>query len=400
MYIKRTIEKMLFKAVEQFPAVMLTGPRQVGKTTTLKRLFPSYKYITMDDPESQLFAKQDPKQFLSVFSPPVIIDEVQLAPNLLSYVKLLIDENRSLKGQFILTGSQNLLLSEKISESLAGRVAVLKMMPLTTREINDNKDKPLIWQEDQNKDICKEPIDYWNDFIRGNFPELISDSKIDSKLWLSSYMQTYLERDVRTIKQIEDLNTFQSFLILLAARSGQMLNIRDISKELGVSLNTCKSWLSVLEASYQIIILRPYFQNVGKRLVKTPKIYFTDTGLLCHLLKISSAEQAIFGPFAGGIFETAVISEIYKTKLAQGEEPHIYFWRTSNGAEVDVVIQEGLSLIAVEAKSSATINAGMARGLKIFMNDYNSASKGYVISLSKTQYNLTDNIRFINFMQL
>lgn len=400
MYYIRNLESKLLKAVEQFPVVTLTGPRQAGKTTTLKKLFSnSYKYVTLDSPEIFRLASEDPRQFLSIYKSPVIIDEVQKAPELLSYIKEMVDNNRDKNGQFIITGSQNLLLSQKVSESLAGRTAVLKLLPFTYREVQQNPAKAFPWEIEHLSTSGTSVEDYWNLFIRGFYPGVINND-IDINLWHSSYIQTYIERDVRSIKQISDLLTFQNFLIMLASRSGQLLNLANISRDLGVTLNTCKSWLNILEATYQVIVLRPYFENVGKRLIKTPKVYFTDTGTLCHLLRISESAQASMGPFAGAIFETAVVGEIYKTLLSRGIDPRIYFWRTSSGTEVDMIISEGLSLIPLEIKSSATVNKEMAKNVKVFMRDYDKSSDGYIITLGDMILPVAHNITALGFASL
>lgn len=224
------------------------------------------------------------------------------------------------------------------------------------------------------------PADLWRSFLRGGYAELVADPKRDISLWHSSYVQTYLERDVRSLRQVGDLVSFQSFLRILAARSGQLLNLTDVARDLGVAVNTAKAWLSVLEATYQVIVLRPYHANIGKRLVKTPKVYFTDTGTLCYLAGLKDHEHAAAGPLGGAIFETAVLLDIVKTFVNRGEEPRIYFWRTSTGVEVDLVVETGGRLIPIEVKLSSTPRPAMANGIRAFQNDLGEkAADGFVV---------------------
>ncbi|HPO12516.1 MAG TPA: ATP-binding protein [Candidatus Hydrogenedentes bacterium] len=382
-YIKRSLEPVLKKAVSEFPAVVLTGPRQSGKTTLLKHLFSKrYGYVSLETPDIRASALEDPRGFLEMYPPPVIFDEIQHAPELLPYVKERIDVHRNKAGQYLLTGSQNILLMEKTSESLAGRVAVLRLLPLSRREIMGYPQTPLPWESKKQKqrDERISSGSLWKEFLRGGYPELAVNPSRDCNLWHAGYVQTYLERDVRTIRQVGDLSQFQIFLRALAARSAQLLNLSELSRDLGIALNTVKSWLSVLEATYQVTVLRPYFANIGKRLVKTPKVYFNDVGMLCYLTGLKDPEHAMAGPLGGAIMETAVLSEIVKTHIHQGTDPHVYFWRTSFGTEVDILVETGGKIVPIEVKLSATPRPAMAVSIKTFQEDFPDTSlPGYVI---------------------
>jgi predicted AAA+ superfamily ATPase len=382
-YITRSLEDVLKKAVLEFPAIVLTGPRQSGKTTVLKHLFSEdYRYVSLEPPDIRAAASEDPRGFLEMHPPPVILDEVQYTPDLLPYIKEHIDTHRERKGQYLLTGSQNLLVVEKITESLAGRAAMLRLLPLSRRETEGNPGKLLPWESDEpggpkNKTFFQE---FWMNFLRGGYPELVADPGRDAGMWHASYIQTYLERDVRSLRQIGDLSLFQSFLRALAARSSQLLNLTDLARDLGIALNSVKAWLSVLEATYQVTVLRPYFANVGKRLVKTPKVYFTDVGTLCYLTGLKDPEHAASGPMGGAIMETAVLSEISKTLIHRGTDLRVYFWRTSDGTEVDIVVEIAGKLVPVEVKLSGTPRPAMASSIKTFQKIFgDKAAPGYVV---------------------
>lgn len=389
IYITRSIERTLIKAASQFPAVMLTGPRQSGKTTTLRRVFADLcNYVSLDAPDIRALALENPRGFLEAYPAPLIIDEVQYAPDLFPYIKSIIDDNRNRKGQYILTGSQNILLLERIQESLAGRIAILQLFTLSEREISGSPGTPLPW--DCNKSGFSHGAgvsqnsghaEIWKHFIRGNFPELIADPDLDTYLWHSSYVRTYLERDVPTVKRINDTHgLFNNFIRLLAAHSGNIINYSSLARDIGISVNTVRSWIRVLEATYQIVILQPYFENIGKRLIKNPKIYFTDTGTLCYLTGIKEPDQAMSGPLGGVIFETAVVSEIRKRYTHQGIESLLYFWRTAKGSEVDLFVHSGGKIIPVEISMNSTPRMGKVREMKKLMSDFGDRmSPGYLI---------------------
>lgn len=402
-YIQRSAEEAVRRAAREFPIVALTGPRQSGKTTLLKHLFgDSYRYCSLELPDVRAAAASDPRGFLAWHRPPVILDEVQHAPALLPYIKEAVDARRDRPGQFILPGSQNLLIAQGVTESLAGRVAVLKLLPLSYREIAGVPSAPLPWEPGRKPAReAMAPRDLWQSFLRGGYPELVANPGRDLALWHASYVQTYLERDVRSLRQVGDLSQFQIFLRALAARAAQLLNLAELSRDLGVAVNTVKAWLSVLEATYQVIVLRPYYGNVGKRLVKTPKLYFADLGTLCYLAGLRDPDHAMAGPMGGALFENAVLIEILRTLTHRGLEPQVYFWRTSAGAEVDFIVDAGESPVPIEAKLSTTPNPAMAKGINALKGDFGDrVARGYVVHPGDTTLPLGPHATAIPFAAL
>ncbi len=391
-YLKRNIEEILRQAAKQFSSLIITGPRQSGKTTLLKHLFSkSHKYVSMDNPDLRLMATKEPALFFENFSPPVIIDEIQYAPQLFSYIKIMIDNNRKAKGQFLLTGSQIFPLMAKAGESLAGRIAVFTLLPFSFKEQFSGQKINNLRSIEKLK----------NRILVGCFPEPALTEKVNIELWFASYLQTYLERDVRQLRHIGDLGDFQRFLELLAAFNGQVINYSGLSRDLGVALNTIKAWISVLEASGQIILVQPFYLNKGKRIIKSPKIYFLDTGFLCYLSGISSEKQIFKGPLSGQMLETAVAGEIAKNFYNRGKIPRIFWWRTSHGDEVDFIIEDKGRIIPVEVKLSAKINANMVKGLNSFCRlFYEKIDGAFLVSLSKEKLIMGKKILAIPFTDL
>lgn len=339
--------RKLITLSQKFPVVAVLGPRQSGKTTLVKTVFADKEYISLEEPDRREFASTDPRGFLAGLREGAILDEIQRVPSLFSYLQTLVDSRQEM-GQFILTGSHNYLLQENISQTLAGRVAFLKLLLFSLEEL-------------QTGDIAvsdPETLIY-----KGFYPPLY-DRDISPADWYPNYIMTYIERDVRLIKNITDLDAFQRFVKMCAGRIGQLLNLSSLGDDCGITHNTAKAWLSVLEASYIVFLLRPYYHNFNKRLVKTPKLYFFDPGLACALLGIENSGQLSTHYLKGGLFENFIIGEIIKYRLNRGLEPNVYFWRDQTGVEVDCLVEAGGRLLPVEIKSGRTISADYFQGLE------------------------------------
>lgn len=341
MWIERQTKKAIEEACGARPAILLTGARQTGKSSLLQKMFPDAAYVTLDHVPSAAEAEANPDRFLDRFSGPVILDEVQYAPSLFRELKIRIDESRAAHGRWILTGSQRFSLMQKAGESLAGRISVLQLETLSAKELRECGR------------FSKKAIDdcLW----KGGYPELWSNPKLTAQMFYEDYIQTYLEKDLRAILNVSNLRDFRRFIQLCAARTGQLLNYADISKDAGVSAPTIKSWISVLEASGIIYLLPPFFANIGKRLVKAPKLYFADTGLLSHLLNITDAEASHLSPYNGSLWENFVFTELIKT-LQPVPGRNLFFYRDQNGVEIDFVLEHGGQLYLIEAKSAERVD--------------------------------------------
>ncbi len=400
-YLRRSLEQPLRRAAKEFPAVVVTGPRQSGKTTLLRHLLePKVRYVSLDLPDVAAAARADPRTFLADHPPPVVLDEIQNAPELLPYVKERIDEDRRAKGRFFLSGSQNLSLIGRVTESLAGRAAMLDLLPLSFREQRGAPDAPLPWEPRYAPPEPPAAFDaLWETLLRGSYPELIALPGRDAALWHASYVRTYLERDVRSLRQVGDLAQFQSLLRALAARSGGILSLSEVSRDLGIAVNTVKAWLSVLEATFQIVVLQPFHANIRKRLTRSPKVYFTDVGTLCHLVGLRDPKHAAAGPMGGAILETAVLSELRKAIVHRGEPPRIHFWRPASGAEVDFLVEHAGKLVPIEVKLGATPRPEMAAGIRALRRDLGArvAREGYIVHPGDIRLPLGDGVAALPF---
>ncbi len=347
--INRIISKEILRLSKKLPVVTITGPRQSGKTTLVKQIFKEYIYINLEDAEIRDFAKQDIVGFFQKYNNKIIIDEAQNVPEIFSQIQVIVDNSKE-KGQFILTGSQNFLLSEKISQSLAGRTAIFNLLPFSVNELKEIKDH-------NNK--------YESYIQKGLYPRLY-DENLEPKDWLPDYINTYIERDVRKIINVSDLNRFRVFLKICAGHTGQIINLSKIGNEVGISHNTAQKWLSILETSFIIFLLPPYYKNFNKRIIKSPKLYFYDTGLACSLMNIKNVEQLDYHFAKGNLFETMIISEIMKQKFNGELQGDVYFWRESNNNEIDCIIDTGNDLKAIEIKSGRTIKGDFFKNLNFF----------------------------------
>lgn len=346
--IDRDLSKELLEMASIYPVVTLIGPRQSGKTTLVRLTFPNKPYVSLENPDEQHLAESDPRGFLGRFPNGAILDEIQRQPALLSYIQGIVDERQE-QGLFIVTGSHQASLQQSVTQSLAGRTAVLTLLPLSLDELQK---------------ICPEKsID---DYLYcGMYPK-IHQNKINPTKYYRDYVHTYLERDVRQMLNVKDLSLFQSFLKLCAGRVGQVFNASSLGNDLGISYHTIQNWLSILEASFIIFRLQPYFENFGKRVIKSPKLYFHDVGVLTYLLGITSVEQLFRDPLRGSLIENFVISELRKVKINQGVEPDFYYFRENNQQEVDLLIKEGNEFIPVEIKASKTFHSDFLKGLIYF----------------------------------
>jgi predicted AAA+ superfamily ATPase len=335
-FASRHLAPRLQAAARHFPALVVTGPRRSGKTTLLRRLFPKAKYVLLEDPDVRERIRSDPRGFLQELQPPVLFDEIQNTPELFNYIRTLIDSHPRRMGQWLFTGSQEAPLMQGVSESMAGRAAIFQLLPLSLTETSKVT------------------------LLHGGFPEVLARPSA-RQTWFASYLQTYLERDVREVTNVRDLLTFRRFLSLLAARHGQVLNKTDIAAPLGMTVPTITHWLHILEITNQIMLLPPYFENFGKRLLKTPKMYWLDSGMACYLMGIQTQAELERSPFLGALFEGFIAAEIRKQQLNRGARPELYYFRDQQGLEIDFVLpRPGGALWFVEAKAGRTVKSSAA----------------------------------------
>ena len=361
--IKRKIETLVARYAAEYPAVTVLGPRQAGKSTTVRELFPRHSCANLEVRETRLLAESDARAFFSMYPPPVIIDEVQTVPDLLGEVQALIDADRRACGRFILTGSHQSALSSAVSQTLAGRTAIADMMPLAMEEL-PVKDSAL-------------PTDAL--MLRGFMPEVVAEKKNPTEFY-RFYYRTYVERDIARFVNLRHKTRFEKFMVLLAGRVGQLLNLSSLAAEVGISSTTLEGWLSLLEASYVCFRLRPYFANIGKRMVKTPKLYFYETGLVCHLLGIKTPEQLMHDPLRGNVFENMVVSERIKQLCHCGQKPELYFLRTAKGFEIDLLEKDDTGKFTVsEIKSAMSWHRSLIENLETYLAQWPGESRATLV---------------------
>ncbi|MCF0107315.1 MAG: ATP-binding protein [Holdemanella sp.] len=381
--IKRSIADKIRKSMLQVPVVTILGPRQAGKTTLVKELYPEYTYVNLEDRTTRELAENDYIGFFKKYSEPMIIDEVQRVPELLSAIQVKVDEDRRKNGRFILTGSHQPRLREAVAQSLAGRTTIHTLYPLSLEEIKGSGKL--------------EEID--DNIVRGFMPELYLDNARDPDVYYRDYLDTYIEKDLRQMVAVKDLNAFLRFLTLLAGRVGQIVNLSGMSGEVGVSSTTLSEWLSVLEDSFVVFRLQPYFSNISKRIVKSPKVYFVEPGLAAYLLGIESARQASRDPLRGNLFENIVVLEAVKTRLNDNKEPNLFYMRTEKGVEVDMILKKEGILYPFEIKSAMTPNSNFSKNMKLFCGSEPTAGKMTVIYCGD-DYESFQGCRYIHYTEI
>ena len=375
----RILAKPLKALAKQYPVITLLGPRQSGKTTLVKQCFPDYAYINLEEPDTRLFAKEDPRRFLESYSGHLIVDEIQRVPELLSYIQVMVDSQPE-KGRFILTGSHQFELHQSITQSLAGRTALLTLLPFSLAELQ----------------AAGENISLDQALFKGFYPR-IYQNKLNPTQAYRDYFKTYVERDVRQLINIKDLSLFEKFIHLCAGRVGTTLNINQLGNDTGISTPTVEQWLSLLEASFIIYKLRPYYENFGKRVIKASKLYFTDVGLLSYLLGIEDIKQLFRDPLRGNCVENLVVMELVKARLNYNLDPHFYYFRDNHQHEIDVIFKQGSQLIPIEIKASQTFNIDFLKGLRYFEKlAADRVSESYLI-YAGDQERTIENIHVRNF---
>ena len=381
MLIKRELHGPLLRVARHYPVVVVTGPRQSGKTTLVKMAFPKLPYFSLEDPDIRELALLDPRAFLSKVPRGAILDEIQRVPNLPSYLQGLVDQKRG-KIKFILTGSHQFEVMERVSQSLAGRSVLVKLLPFSLQELDQMKrDMSLI------------------QYIYHGFYPRIHDKKLNPTEAYRNYFETYIERDLRQMINVKDLRQFRKFVKLCAGRIGQIFVADHLANEVGVSIPTINAWVSILEASFIVFFLEPYYENIGKRLIKSPKLYFTDVGLASYLLGIESGTQVDRDPLWGSLVENLTVCELFKKRFNVGKDSRLYFYRDSNLNEVDVIFQRGRSLTPVEIKAAQTFNQGFLKNIHYFMKLFpNRAKKAYVVYSGRTNQTV-GKVKLMNFKQ-
>lgn len=361
--IARKLANSILSSSRDYPLVGIVGPRQSGKTTLVQAVFSDYKYVNLEAPDLRRFAQEDPRGFMATYPSKVIFDEVQRVPELLSYLQVHVDSIKD-NGQFILTGSQNFLLMESISQSLAGRIALHTLLPFSLEELDKVNPKEFV--------------------LKGGYPK-IYDTDISFTQWYGNYVQTYLDRDIRTLSRVEDLATFEKFVRLCAGRTGQLLNLSSLAIDAGITHNTAKAWISLLKTSFIVYTLEPFHKNYNKRLIKAPKMYFVDTGLACQLLNIQTQDQLQSHPLYGALFETMVVGEYFKYTYNRALPQSIYFWRDKTGREVDMILEKSNTIFPIEIKSGSTVNDEYFQNINYFLDLSGQEGGGVIFAGSNEQ---------------
>ena len=394
MYFQRTLEDFFKKAQQNFPVLLITGARQVGKTTFLKhQITPERTYVTLDDPVARELANREPALFLERFKPPILIDEIQYAPHLFSYIKMIVDEQQK-PNLFWLTGSQPFHLMKNVSESLAGRVGIIHLLGLSSKEMNGLPQyEPFLPNLMQNSTMGVKEI--YERIWRGAFPAIVTHPEMDHNLFYSSYVQTYLQRDVRDLTHIGNELTFMRFLRAAAARTGQILNMTDLARDVDISPHTAKQWLSILEASGIIYLLQPFFTNITKRIIKAPKLYFLDTGLVSYLTNWSSPETLETGAMSGAILETWILVEILKSYWHNGQQLTCYYYRDKEQKEIDLLIEKNGTLYPLEFKKTASPHLSHVASFKALERLNQTIGLGGLVCFSSTALPLTKDVNII-----
>ena len=383
--IKRKIASKLIQLTKQVPVVTIIGPRQSGKTTLVKDCFKEYTYVNLEDPVNRMLAIEDYRGFFATYKEPLIIDEVQRVPELLSAIQAMVDEDRAKNGRFILTGSHQPSLQKEIDQSLAGRTSILTLLPLSMAELAEEG--------------VLEGLSTDNLLIKGFMPELYRENARESLVYYRDYLNTYVEKDLRAMLEIKNLDKFLRFLTLLAGRVGQVVNFAALSGEVGVSSTTLSEWLSVLEASYIVYKLQPYFSNIAKHQIKSPKIYFTEIGLASYLLGIKTENQANRDPLRGNLFENLIVSEVLKSRLNENQNPNLFYMRTEKGVEVDLIVRKEDILYPFEIKTAMTPNRSFSRHLLSFVEAEKTAKNPKIIYTSQS-YPKLNGVEYVNFKDL
>lgn len=380
--INRSAEQLIKKHIRQFRSLAIVGPRQSGKSTLAKKMFPAKPYVSLENPDIRLWATEDPRGFLNNYPNGAVIDEAQRVPALFSYLQQILDETKK-RSLFVLTGSNNFLLQASITQSLAGRIGYIDLLPLTFAEIQQ---------------FGKTDYNIFQLMLKGSYPE-VYDKKLKPQLWYSAYIRTYVERDIKQLRNIENSIVFNKFLKLCAGRTGQMLNVASLSNECGIDVKTVNAWLSILQSSYIIHLLPPHYNSFNKRIVKSPKLYFIDTGLACHLLGIKNENELSLSHFKGALFENFIIMELLKQKHNNGSDTELYYWRDNKGVEIDVLMDKGKKLIPVEIKAADTFQPEYLKSIMQW-NGFSNNQGGLLFYSGEISFTTASKVKVMNWRDI